>query len=153
AGPIALLEEGARQIGAGNFTHRIAIATGDELERLADRFNHMASELAESQERSQRIARLKRFLPPQVAELVERTRRDAMLESQRVDVVAVFCDLRDFTAFAATAEPDAVMTLLAEYHQALGPIITRYEATQTNFSGDGMMMLLNAPLPCPDPAP
>jgi adenylate cyclase len=70
-GPIRLLEEGAERIGAGHFDHKIAISTGDELEGLARRFNEMAGELALSQERSERIARLKRFLAPQVAELVE----------------------------------------------------------------------------------
>ena len=71
-GPIRLLEEGTERIGAGQFDHRIQIATGDELERLANEFNQMAGELALSQERSERIARLKRFLAPQVAELVEK---------------------------------------------------------------------------------
>ena len=70
-GPIALLEKGAREIGAGHFGHKIEISTGDELEGLAQRFNEMAVELAVSQERSERIARLRRFLAPQVAELVK----------------------------------------------------------------------------------
>ena len=69
--PIKLLEEGAGLIGAGRFDHKIDVHTGDELEGLASRFNEMAGELALSQERSERIARLKRFLAPQVAELVE----------------------------------------------------------------------------------
>ena len=78
-GPIRLLEQGAEQIGAGHFHHKIAISTGDELERLAVRFNEMAGELALSQERSERINRLKRFLAPQVAELVEGSDQESLL--------------------------------------------------------------------------
>ena len=151
-GPIALLEKGAEQIGAGHFDHKIEIATGDELEGLAQRFNEMGAELAISQERSERIARLKRFLAPQVAELVEGSDQEALLDSHRAEVVVIFCDLRGFTGFSGTAAPEEVMGLLQEYYEALGGIITHYEATLTCFMGDGVMLLLNAPVPCPDPA-
>jgi class 3 adenylate cyclase len=140
------------RIGAGHFDHRIEISSGDELERLADRFNTMAGELALSQDRSERISRLKRFLAPQVAELVERSGQEALLDSSRTEVVVVFCDLRSFTAFASQADADEVMGLLRQYYEALGAIITRYEATVTNIAGDGLMMLLNAPMPMPDAA-
>lgn len=152
AGPIRVLERGVAQIGAGQFDHRIKISTGDELERLAARVNEMAAELAVSQERSERIGRLKRFLSPQVAELVESAGKEDLLGAQRADVVVVFCDLRGFTAFSAKAEPEEIMRVLGEYYEALGAIILRYEATLTHFSGDGMMVLLNAPVPCPDNA-
>jgi len=152
SGPIRLLERGAEEIGAGNFDHKIEIATGDELQRLAQRFNEMAVGLAESRERSERIARLKQFLSPQVAELVEGSDREAMLDSHRGEVVVLFCDLRGFTGFAGATEPDEVMGLLQEYYEALGTIITRYEATLTCFMADGLMLLLNAPVPCPEPA-
>jgi class 3 adenylate cyclase len=151
-GPIALLEKGAEQIGAGHFDHKIEIATGDELEGLARRFNEMAAELAISQERSERIARLKRFLAPQVAELVEGSDQKALLDSHRAEVVVIFCDLRGFTGFSGAAAPEEVMGLLQEYYEALGVIITHYEATLTCFMGDGVMLLLNAPVPCPNPA-
>ena len=151
-GPIALLEKGAEEIGAGHFAHKIEISTGDELEGLAQRFNAMAVELAVSQERSERIARLKRFLAPQVAELVEGSDQEALLDSHRAEVVVIFCDLRGFTSFSGAAAPEEVMGLLQEYYEALGAIITRYEATLTCFMGDGVMLLLNAPVPCPEPA-
>jgi class 3 adenylate cyclase len=150
-GPIRLLERGAEQIGLGNFAHKIEIATGDELEGLARRFNEMAGELAVSQERSERIARLKRFLSPQVAELVEGSHQ-AMLDSSHAEIVVIFCDLRGFTGFSGAATPEEVMGLLQEYYEALGEIITRYEATLTCFMGDGVMLLLNAPVPSPEPA-
>jgi adenylate cyclase len=151
-GPIRLLEQGAERIGAGQFDHKIDISTGDELEGLAVRFNHMAGELAVSQERSERIARLKRFLAPQVAELVEGSDQEALLDSHRAEVVVIFCDLRGFTGFSAVAGPEEVMGLVQEYYESLGAIITRYEATLTCFMGDGLMLLLNAPVPCPEPA-
>ncbi|RWP26600.1 adenylate/guanylate cyclase domain-containing protein [Mesorhizobium sp.] len=152
SGPIRLLEEGALKIGAGQFDHRINIVTGDELERLAARFNQMAQELAISRDRDERMMRLKRFLAPQVAELVEKAGDVKMLAGQRAEVVAVFCDLRGFTAFSAHAEPEDIMQLLREYYEALGAIITRYEVTLTSFSADGLMILVNAPVPCEEPA-
>jgi adenylate cyclase len=150
--PIRLLEKGTERIGAGQFDHRIEIRTGDELQRLADSFNAMAAELAVSQERQERIAKLKRFLAPQVAELVDRKGDDGVLEGRRTEVVAVFCDLRGFTAFSARAAPEEVMSVLSEYYEALGRIITKYGATLTSFSGDGLMVLVNAPVPVEEPA-
>ena len=151
-GPIRQLEEGTERIGAGHFDHRIQIATGDELERLANEFNRMAGELALSQERSERIARLRRFLAPQVAELVEKAGNESLLAGHRVNVVAVFCDLRGFTAFSVRANLQEIMGVLRGYYEALGSIITRYGATLTSFQGDGLMVLVNAPMPCADPA-
>ncbi|MDK1373627.1 MULTISPECIES: adenylate/guanylate cyclase domain-containing protein [unclassified Sinorhizobium] len=150
--PIQLLQRGTERIGARQFDHRIEIRTGDEFQLLADSFNTMAAELAVSQERQERIAKLKRFLAPQVAELVDRTGDDDVLEGRRAEVVAVFCDLRGFTAFSARATPEEVIGVLAEYYQALGRIITDYAATLTSFSGDGLMVLVNAPVPVGEPA-
>ena len=151
-GPIRLLEDGVARIGAGQFEHRISLATGDEFEQLATRFNAMAGELAVSRERSERISRLKRFLAPQVAELVDNAGDDSVLDGRRVEVVVVFCDLRGFTAFSAHAEPETVIGVLGEYYDALGRVVSAHGATLTSFSGDGMMVLVNAPVPCPDPA-
>lgn len=150
--PIRRLEEGTERIGAGHFDHRIHIETGDEFQRLADSFNTMAAELATSQDRQERIAKLKRFLAPQVAELVDRKGDDGVLEGRSTEVVAVFGDLRGFTAFSARATPDEVMSVLSEYYDALGRIITKYAATLTSFSGDGLMVLVNAPVPVEEPA-
>lgn len=150
--PILLLEDGVSRIGAGQFDHRINITTGDEFERLAARFNEMADELGVSQERSERIGRLKRFLAPQVAELVDRSGDDHVLDGRRVEAVVVFCDLRGFTAFSSRTEPETVIHLLGEYYDALERVVSTHGATLTNFSGDGAMVLVNAPVPCPDPA-
>jgi class 3 adenylate cyclase len=150
--PIRLLEDGAQRIGAGQFDHRIAIASEDELGRLAARFNEMAGELTLSQQRSERINRLKRFLAPQVAELIDRAGDGSVLDSRRVEVAVVFGDLRGFTAFSARADPDTIMGVLGEYYEALGAVVARHGGTLTNFSGDGLMVLVNAPVPCPEPA-
>jgi adenylate cyclase len=150
--PIRILEDGVARIGAGQFEHRIDIVTGDEFERLATRFNEMAGDLAVSQERSERIGRLKRFLAPQVAELVDRSGDDSVLEGRRIEVVVVFGDLRGFTAFSGRAKPEIVMSVLSEYYDALDRVVIDHGATLTHFSGDGMMVLINAPVPRPDPA-
>lgn len=150
--PIRLLEEGTKRIGAGIFDHRITIKTGDELERLADSFNRMAAGLVLAQEQRERIARLKRFLAPQVADLVDRTGDDSVLEGRRTEVVVLFCDLRGFTSFSAEVAPDEVISVLSQYHEALGQEISRYAATLVSFSGDGLMVLVNAPVPVAEPA-
>lgn len=152
SGPIRQLEDGVQRVGAGQFDHRITISSGDELEQLASRFNEMAGELAVSREKSERINRLKRFLAPQVAELVEYSGNDGLLSGQRREVVAIFGDLRGFTAFSTRAEPDVIMAVLGEYYETLGAVITRHEATLTRFTGDGVMVLVNAPVACADPA-
>jgi len=150
--PIRLLEVGTERIGAGSFDHRISIETGDEFQSLANSFNRMAGELALAQQHRERIAKLKRFLAPQVADLVDRTGDDSLLDGRRAEVVVVFCDLRGFTAFSAGLEPEAVMGVLTEYYEALGKVITQFAATLVSFSGDGLMVLVNAPVAVEQPA-
>jgi adenylate cyclase len=99
----------------------------------------------------ERVGRLKRFLAPQIAELVLSSGDGRLLESHRRDISVVFCDLRGFTAFAETAEPEEVMTVLREYHAALGALVRTFEGTLERFTGDGLMVLFNDPLPCSDP--
>jgi class 3 adenylate cyclase len=150
--PIRRLQVGTQRIGAGQFDHRIDIATGDELESLAQSFNRMSGELAASQEKSERINRLRGFLAPQVAELVESSGSETLLAGQLRDVVVVFGDLRGFTAFSGAATPDEIIAVLGEYYQAMGEAINAASATLVSIAGDGMMVLVNAPLPCDEPA-
>jgi adenylate cyclase len=98
-----------------------------------------------------RMSGLKRFLSPQIAELVLSSGGEKLLDSHRKDVTIVFCDLRGFTSFAETAEPEEVMTVLREYHDGLAGIINAFEGTLERFAGDGLMVLFNDPMPCPDP--
>ena len=99
----------------------------------------------------ERMSGLKRFLAPQIAELVLSSGGEKLLDSHRRDVTIVFCDLRGFTAFAETAEPEEVMAVLREYHGSLAGLINSFEGTLERFAGDGLMILFNDPIPCPDP--
>ena len=101
-------------------------------------------------EELERVGRLRRFLAPQLAQAIVSAGDDKMLENHRREVVAVFCDLRGFTSFSETAEPEDIMAVLAEYHGAVGPLIRKYEGTLDRFTGDGLMVFFNDPLPCPD---
>ena len=98
-----------------------------------------------------RVGRLKRFLAPQVAELLVSSGED-VIKTHRRDISVVFCDLRGFTGFAETAEPEEVMGVLGEYHACLGTLIHKHEGTLDKFSGDGLMVVFNDPVPCDQPA-
>ena len=108
--------------------------------------------VAEQLSELERISRLKRFLSPQLAELVISSKDERILESHRREITVLFGDLRGFTAFAETAEPEEVMGILQEYHSAMGKLIFQFEGTLERFAGDGMMVFFNDPLPCQDPA-
>jgi class 3 adenylate cyclase len=99
----------------------------------------------------ERVSRLKRFLSPQVAEAILSSGEDRVLESHRRAITVLFCDLRGFTAFAETTEPEEVMAVLRDYHAALGHLIHKHEGTVERFAGDGIMVLFNDPLPCAEP--
>ena len=135
----------------------------DTVQTQAQRLAEQAGELAawnktlEEQVTAQigeieRIGRLKRFLAPQIAETIVASGGEAILESHRRDIVVLFCDMRGFTALAETAEPEDVMAVLREYHCALGPLIHRYEGMIDSFTGDGLIVIFNDPIPCPDAA-
>ena len=100
----------------------------------------------------ERVGRLKRFLSPQLAELIISKGDEEFLKSHRREITVVFCDLRGFTAFSETGEPEEVMEVLREYHEAMGNLIFHFEWTLERFAGDGLMVFFNDPLPCPDPA-
>ena len=110
---------------------------------LADRVQTQVDEL-------ERMAKLRRFLSPQLAELIVDSGDESFLESHRREIVVVFCDLRGFTTFAESSEPEEVTTVLREYHDALGDLIHRFEGTLERFTGDGLMVFFNDPVPCDD---
>src|SRR4051794_37871629 len=135
----------------------IAIENARLLGELRARTDEVAAWNRELEERVQaqlgeleRAGRLKRFLAPQLAELIVARGDENILETHRRDIVVVFCDLRGFTAFAETAEPEEVLDLLREYHGALGPVVGASEGTLDHFSGDGIMVFFNDPVPVPD---
>jgi class 3 adenylate cyclase/CheY-like chemotaxis protein len=100
----------------------------------------------------ERMGRLKRFLSPQVAELVLSSGDDRVLQSHRREVSIVFCDLRGFTGFSESSDPEDVMALLRDYHETIGKIIFKHGGTLERFAGDGVMVMFNDPVPLPNPA-
>jgi class 3 adenylate cyclase len=98
------------------------------------------------------MSRLRRFLPPQVADLIVASGSEKQLESHRREITALFCDLRGFTGFSESADPEDVMTLLREYHEALGASIVKYSGTLERYAGDGVMVVFNDPVPVENPA-
>jgi adenylate cyclase len=131
----------------------------DQAKRLEDQAAELATWNRNLEERVaaqlgelEKVGRLKRFLAPQLAEMIISTGDEGILESHRRDIVVVFCDLRGYTSFAETGEPEEVWGVLREFHAAVGPLVTHFEGTLDHFSGDGMMVYFNDPLPCPDPA-
>ncbi|MGA8698923.1 MAG: adenylate/guanylate cyclase domain-containing protein [Xanthobacteraceae bacterium] len=100
----------------------------------------------------ERMSRLRRFLPPQVADLIVASGTEKQLESHRREITALFCDLRGFTGFSESSDPEDVMALLRDYHAAIGRIITKYSGTLERFAGDGVMVIFNDPVPVENPA-
>ena len=119
---------------------------------LASWSRTLEQRVAQQLSKIERISRLKQFLPPQVAELIISSGDDRLLNSHRAAITAVSCDLRGFTAFAELAEPEELMILLREYHTTLGAVIHQFEGTVERFAGDGLLVLFNDPLPCPNPS-
>lgn len=137
------------------------VASLARIKRYQDTIKRQAAELAdwnhelESRVDSQvfqleRMGRLRRFLSPQLAELIVDSGDETFLESHRREIVVVFCDLRGFTTFAESSEPEEVIGVLQEYHQALGDLIFRFEGTLERFTGDGLMVFFNDPVRCDD---
>ena len=132
------------------------------IKQLHDTVQQQAAELArwnrdleervkEQVAQLERLGRLKRFFSPQLAELIVAGGAEDPLQSHRRDITVVFVDLRDFTAFAETAEPEEVMGILREYHAEMGRLILAHEGTLERFTGDGMMIFFNDPVSVPNP--
>jgi adenylate cyclase len=137
------------------------VASLAKVKRYQDTIRRQAEELAAwNRELEQRVAvqveelqkasRLRRFLAPQIAELILESGDESLLESHRREIVVVFCDLRGFTLFAESSEPEEVIEVLTEYHAALGDLVFRFEGTLEHFTGDGLMVFFNDPMPCAD---
>jgi class 3 adenylate cyclase len=138
-------------------------ALHDRVQEQARRLEAQSTELAQwnetlerrvqaQVEQLERLGRLKRFFSPQLAELIVAGGAEDPLRSHRREVTVVFLDLRGFTAFAETADPEEVMGVLREYHAAMGGLILAHEGTLERFTGDGMMIFFNDPVPVPNPA-
>jgi class 3 adenylate cyclase len=159
----------ALQAGADDFVSKpfdtsellARVASLARVKRYQDTIRTQASELADwnrelenrvqaQVEELDRLHRLRRFLAPQLVDLVLGSGDESFLASHRREIVVVFCDLRGFTSFAEANEPEEVMDVLGEYHEALGALIHEFGGTLERFTGDGLMVFFNDPLPCDD---
>lgn len=123
-----------------------------QAEALAEWNETLERRVAEQVDELDRMARLRRFLSPQLADLLVTKGDETVLETHRRDIAVLFVDLSGFTAFSETSEPEDVMAVLREFHEELGRLVQEFEATVGFLAGDGLMVFWNDPLPCPDPA-
>jgi class 3 adenylate cyclase/CheY-like chemotaxis protein len=119
---------------------------------LADLNRTLEARVADQVSELERLQGLRRFLSPQLAELLVSSGNEALLESHRREIAVVFVDLRGWTAFSETNEPEEVMGVIREFHATMGEVIRRFEATVGWFAGDGVMSWFNDPYPASDPA-
>ena len=148
------LPDGGRMITYFDLT-RLKKAEAELLARskeLADLNQQLEHRVTDQVDEIERMGRLRRFLPPQVADLIVASGSEKQLESHRREITALFCDLRGFTGFTESADAEDVMALLRDYHAAIGEIIIKYNGTLERYAGDGVMVVFNDPVPVENPA-
>jgi class 3 adenylate cyclase/CHASE3 domain sensor protein len=175
--PLTQIKTRLGEIAGGAFSDSVEVSNRDELGALAGDINRTSRKLGDlyrqiedqkseledwNETLQQRVTeqvkeieltgRLRRFLSPQVADLIMSSGAEKQLESHRREITALFCDLRGFTGFSESADPEDVMTLLRAYHAAIGKIIHEHEGTLERFVGDGVMVIFNDPVQLPNPA-
>jgi class 3 adenylate cyclase len=137
-----------------NFASQAVIAIENtRLLKELNKLNHQLEQrVADQVAEIERMSKLRRFLPPQVADLIVASGTEKQLESHRREITALFCDLRGFTGFSESSDPEDVMALLREYHAAIGEIINKHGGTLERYAGDGVMVVFNDPIPVDKPA-
>ena len=149
---IALVTNFANQAVIAIENARLLRELREKTEDVVKLNQHLEQRVADQVGEIERMSRLRRFLPPQVADLIVASGAEKQLESHRREITALFCDLRGFTGFTESADAEDVMALLRDYHASIGEKIIKYNGTLERYAGDGVMVVFNDPVPVENPA-
>ena len=149
---IALVENFAAQAVIAIENARLLRELRERTEDVVKLNQQLEQRVTDQVDEIERMSRLRRFLPPQVADLIVASGSEKQLESHRREITALFCDLRGFTGFTESADAEDVMALLRDYHAAIGELIIKYNGTLERYAGDGVMVVFNDPVPVENPA-